>query len=185
MDCSWTLVCSNIELSPELTFTSFETEGGWDFVSVYHSDAGGMLGVADASLSGSSLPTVQTADSNVLLTRFQSDGSVNANGFEFEFRCVDAGPHPPPPDCVGTDLVLDWSGGFHASGHATFGANVIHSPSFDDVEIVMADPREGCQDLVSDVNEKVALILPGSCLHAKVLNAQTAGAVAVVIYNNS
>eukprot|EP01043_Picozoa_sp_COSAG02_P033481 COSAG02_NODE_2287_length_9213_cov_5.663375_3_plen_2061_part_01 len=186
MDCSWTLVCLNIDLSPELTFTSFETESGWDFVSVYLSGGGGMLGVADASLSGSSLPPVQVADSNVLRTRFQSDGSGNANGFEFEFRCVDAGPHPPAPDCVGTDLVLDWSGGFHASGHATFGANVIHSPSFDNVEIAMADPREGCQALVNDVNEKVALILRGSCLFTtKVLNAQTAGAVAVVIYNNS
>jgi len=185
MDCSWTLVCTDFNLSPELTFNSFATEGGWDYVNVYFGIGGSSLGVPDVALSGTTLPNVQTGFGTGAVVNFLSDGSVDSNGFSFDFQCVDSGPAPPPPDCVGHQLLLDWSGGFHASGHATFGANAVHSPSFDNIEIAMANPRLGCTAFTNDVTGKMALILRGTCYFTtKALNAQNAGAVAAIIYNN-
>ena len=49
--------------------------------------------------------------------------------------------------CRSHDLVLDWSGGFHATAHAIFGstkARLPHAPSFFSRSIAVADPLSGC-----------------------------------------
>ena len=49
----------------------------------------------------------------------------------------------------------------------------------------MPEPANGCGAITSDLTGKVAVIVRGDCTFVeKVLNAQHAGAVAVVIYNN-
>jgi hypothetical protein len=80
-------------------------------------------------------------------------------------------------------------GGFHATTHAVFGPDVLHSPSFDNVPVVIAEPLDACTQLTNAsaaaVTGNVALIERGACFYTtKVLNAQNAGAVAVIIYNN-
>lgn len=61
------------------------------------------------------------------------------------------------------------------------------SSPINDVEIVKADPYDGCGALIngSAVQGKIALIKRGSCeFGTKAKNAQAAGAVAVIIVNN-
>ena len=51
--------------------------------------------------------------------------------------------------------------------------------------MVLASPLNGCSAIGSSVSGKIALIQRGSCkFDLKVLNAQNAGAVAVIVYNN-
>ena len=80
--------------------------------------------------------------------RYISDWSVQAAGAGFTaiLNC-DA----PVPTCPVEDLVLDYwagdnggAGGFHASGYGIFGADTIITPDFGDLEIVVAEPLNGC-----------------------------------------
>ena len=53
-------------------------------------------------------------------------------------------PEPEPEHCSTPDLVVDWLGGFHASGHAIFGATRIVASGFLDAQVAIADPLDGC-----------------------------------------
>ena len=79
-DCSWTIQCDTGDVT--LSFQSFETEGGWDYVYV-----------DGATYDGSSTPGDITGSSSMVI-RFTSDGSVGADGFAATATC---------PDCVGCD----------------------------------------------------------------------------------
>jgi len=81
------------------------------------------------------------------------------------------------------------SGSYSATG-ATYGPGLPATPITADVVLVddgSAAPTEACNALVNgaDVNGKIALIDRGNCTFVnKVLNAQNAGAVAVIMVNN-
>ncbi|MBR9859606.1 T9SS type A sorting domain-containing protein [bacterium] len=73
---------------------------------------------------------------------------------------------------------------------AQWGANLNTSPVTGDLVLVESStgtPEEGCDSLANsnEVNGKIALISRGNCNFVqKVLNAQNAGAIGVVVYNN-
>lgn len=70
-------------------------------------------------------------------------------------------------------------------GPNEWGGSIIANP-VNNIEIAKADPYEACAPLTSAVNGKVALIKRNNCeFGAKALEAQNAGAVAVIIVNNS
>ena len=77
-----------------LTFTSFATESGYDFVRVY----GGTTTSAPllGTFSGSSLPPVLTSSAGSMLIRFTTDGSVVAAGWSATYTTG----APPPTGCV-------------------------------------------------------------------------------------
>merc|ERR1719181_2621746 len=54
--------------------------------------------------------------------------------------------------CSNEDLVLDWTGGFHASGHAVFdGYGTQHDATLTaEAQFVVADPLDGCMCSMSD-----------------------------------
>jgi len=195
-------------------FSNIVTEGGWDFLNVF-SDAslvtnsigpaahnGGVDNSGDlGQFSGN---PADMSITGVAAVQYISDWSVQAAGagFTASLNC-DA----PVPTCTVEDLVLDYwagdtsgAGGFHASGHGIFGASEIITPDFGDLEIVVADPLNGCMGCdtltgadcqpsgtFSDgsMNGKIALIQRGACYFTtKVTNAQVAGAVAAIIYND-
>ena len=69
----------------------------------------------------------------------------------------------------------------HATGHALFGGWY----EVPDTMAVITEPENGCSEITNDANGKIALIVRGECFFTeKVINAQNAGAVAVVILNN-
>jgi len=199
MDCRWALTCSDGTLAPTVTFTTFGLETGWDFVYMY--DGTDWSGSADATLHGTDMPTPLSATGADAVVRFTSDGSVtNGPGFQLDFTC--AAPITPPAGmCANTELMVDWVGGFHASGHALFGGQDVHAPSLESVLVIIADPLDGCMggadgaaaataDLTGNfvgqgMAGKIALIRRGVCFFTtKAMNAQNAGAVAAVIYND-
>ena len=75
-----------------LTFTSFATESGYDFVRVYagSTTSAPLLG----TFSGSSLPPVLTSSAGSMLIRFTTDGSVVAAGWSATYGS------PPPTGCI-------------------------------------------------------------------------------------
>ena len=137
--CTWTLTCSDDSLSPTLDFTAFQLEHGWDFLYIYAGS--GTSGHSDVQLHGSTLPPSVQVAGDTMTVVFQSDGSVTEGGFAATFECA---PFIDPDLCATTDLVVDWAGGFHSSGHAVFGAQTTSQAALDDLEVVIADPLDGC-----------------------------------------
>ena len=113
LQCSWII---NTGYAPiELTFTRFDTEAGYDFVTVYEYAGESQYGVhtwemlsAEDKLSGSNLPPVfrTTGERDALLVTFTSDGLIQGKGFYATYRQVSSqggsvvsivSPPPPPP----------------------------------------------------------------------------------------
>merc|ERR1711871_402983 len=110
--------------------------------------------------------------------------------------------------CQAEDMVLDWTGGFHVAGHAVFdGYGGVHDAMLTaQANVVVADPLNGCMCSMSDdcptgqpaqeaniagtfadgsMDGKIALIQRGACYFTtKVINAQNAGAIGAIIYND-
>ena len=90
--------------------------------------------------------------------------------------------------CQNYDMVTEWTAGVHRNGFATFGAQEITGPFLSAyVEIILSEPPDGCSDLTNEnVTGKIMLIQRGSCAFVeKAARAQSAGAAAVIIYNNN
>ncbi|GAB3735084.1 hypothetical protein GCM10027594_16490 [Hymenobacter agri] len=87
----------------QLTFTSFETESGYDFVSIYDGTSANatLLGTYSGFLNGQlPLPLTATNAAGALTVVFSSDGYVNAPGFAATVSCVSA----PQPDLLLTQI---------------------------------------------------------------------------------
>jgi hypothetical protein len=95
---------------------------------------------------------------------------------------------PPPPPGNNDDIRVEWTGGVHETGTAVFGAQQIEPALHEDLELVLAEPADGCGDGLANTNAdgKIVLIQRGNCPSVeKTLNAQNAGAAAVIVYNNN
>ena len=92
-ECRWILEC-DAGIAPSVTFTSFQTEAGWDFVRMY--DGADDTGPSLAVCHGTSCDGA-TASGSAMLVRLTSDGSVTADGFSASYTCVPAGPLEPNP----------------------------------------------------------------------------------------
>ena len=90
--------------------------------------------------------------------------------------------------CANDDVRVEWAGGVHETRAEVFGAQHIQQALHEDLELVFAEPADGCGAGLANTNSdgKIVLIQRGTCLFAeKALNAQNAGATALVIYNNA
>ena len=90
--------------------------------------------------------------------------------------------------CENQDINVDWAGGVHETGPAAFGAQTAEPALHENLELVASNPPDGCGKKIRNrraLNGKIALIERGTCTFAeKVMNAQKAGAAAVIIFNN-
>ena len=77
-NCTWLIRPSNGG-TVTLNFDSFNTESGYDFVTVY--DGTNANATQLGRFSGTSRPSAVTSTGNALFVRFTSDGSVNAAGW--------------------------------------------------------------------------------------------------------
>jgi hypothetical protein len=91
--------CSNPQLSPWIQFNTFETEANFDFLYIYDNSDGDadFVDSPAASLHGGILPIDFVASGSSAVAHYESDGSVDHNGFNATFTCVDPGTVPPPP----------------------------------------------------------------------------------------
>jgi hypothetical protein len=88
--------------------------------------------------------------------------------------------------CDNDDVTVEWAGGVHDTGTAEFGAQMIQPALHENLQLVVAQPPDGCGGLQnSNLEGKIVLIQRGTCPFVeKTLNAQRAGAVAAIVYNN-
>ena len=71
-----------------VTFTEFDTEGGFDFLSVYEGpDLDGEF-IAEASGTTIPGPYTSTDESGCLTFLFESDGSSNGAGWRADVTCA-------------------------------------------------------------------------------------------------
>ena len=80
---------------------------------------------------------------------------------------------------------IEWAGNALDTKSASFGAKEPHT-KYQDAEIVLAEPLDGSTKLTNtNVDRKVVLVEHSNVTCAeKARNAQNAGAIAVIIYNN-
>jgi hypothetical protein len=89
-ECEWHIQCQQPGTVPSFTFSSFNTEGGFDIVNVYS----GATADASDSLSGDlsgrmdDLPSISfESTESAMVISFTSDGSMGGDGFEGAFTC--------------------------------------------------------------------------------------------------
>ena len=88
-DITMTLLPQNSRQQVRVTFTSFTTESGYDFLRAYHGNIVGEASFA-GEYSGSSLPPVLTSTSSngALTFHFDSDHSIVHAGWEATVECL-------------------------------------------------------------------------------------------------
>jgi hypothetical protein len=101
--CTWSIECATG--IPTFTFSSFQTEGGWDFVTFTGGDQGQLSGGMPSN------PAVTGSAGTPLTMVFTSDGSVTQDGFAGDATCE---PEPDPCTTAGGVSVVD--GGDIAKG---------------------------------------------------------------------
>jgi len=103
LDCYWVGTCAVGR--PTVEFTTFQTEGNWDFVNIYPGTA--TSGATLNRCHGNSCPMTQggpeTRDTGGSITvHFESDGSVVRDGFTATFSCDTTPLSYTPYDCAYT-----------------------------------------------------------------------------------
>ena len=95
------------------TFISFDLESGWDFITVYNGPDTSSTEVGEFTGSTAPDPITSTDATGALTFVFDSDGVINASGYEILITCA------PPPSCLaptgltisnisGTTADFDW-----------------------------------------------------------------------------
>ncbi len=84
-DCTWLIQPINTT-SITLSFSSFNTQGGMDFVKVYDNSTGTPSQIG--SYSGSSIPSSLTLPGSAMLVKFTSNGSVNDLGWAASYTSI-------------------------------------------------------------------------------------------------
>jgi hypothetical protein len=103
-NCAWLIQPPNAQ-KITLSFTSFATESGYDFVRVYRGTT--TAAPLAATYSGSTLPTALTVNGNSMLVVFTSDTSINAAGWAAKYETVTCGFDSLTAQ---TDTITDGSG---------------------------------------------------------------------------
>merc|ERR1719460_2231837 len=96
--------CTDTAHAPQLTFSSFHTESGYDFLYLF--DDGGGLGYV--TLHGTAVPPdpFVAAAGSTAYAQYESDGSVNRDGFSATFECVEATAVHDPDGGIGANFWL-------------------------------------------------------------------------------
>ena len=101
--CTWKITCRGRGRNPSVHFTAFDTEQGFDFLSLYSGEdaqAPMVEGLPPRGLSGEMPATTDyTSATNTMFLQFTSDASVAGQGFSLRYECGGRPqpPHPPPP----------------------------------------------------------------------------------------
>ena len=98
---TYDLSCADGEVGT-LSFTTFETEAGWDFVSVYDGPDESSPFLLDRA-SGDETPLDISSTGSTMFVTFRTDSSVTRAGFSATFTCLDES------SIVSRDCVGAWS----------------------------------------------------------------------------
>jgi hypothetical protein len=105
--CTWLLTCTDRAAVPLLTFSSFNTETNFDFVTVYRGTEASDS-IIGGPWSGQSIPDAVAGDAgSSMLVEFTSDESVARDGFVASYSCTtEAVPPPPPNACIDPGMTM-------------------------------------------------------------------------------
>jgi hypothetical protein len=113
--CSWLIEPAGA-ISITLTFNSFATEAGMDFVKVYDNSTSPATQMG--SYSGNSLPSAITVNSGSMLVEFTSNTTTTATGWDASYTSTQP-PPPPPVACSGTTTLTAPMGTFDDGSGST------------------------------------------------------------------
>ncbi|WP_299119300.1 GEVED domain-containing protein [uncultured Tenacibaculum sp.] len=114
-NCTWLIKPANGG-KVTLNFSSFNTESGYDFVTVY--DGSSASATQLGKFSGTSTPNAVTSTGNAMFVKFTSDGSVNAAGWAANYTSATSSVDTTAPtapsslaasNVAQTTLTLNWS----------------------------------------------------------------------------
>ena len=108
-DCQWQITCSGARVT--WTFAAFDTEGGFDYVSIFEGTGTGGQKIARLTGGLDDLDALSYSSAGPTMTvQFSSDGSIANDGFEGSYECGTPpespfprgreamhGPPPTPP----------------------------------------------------------------------------------------
>lgn len=111
-NCQW-LISDSSQSKIILTFDDFNTESGYDFVSVF--DGNSSNGILLGTFSGQNLPPIQTANSGNMFIEFTSDGGVIDEGWSAHYNICRSPGSPYWLDstsiCAGDSILLSIDSG--------------------------------------------------------------------------
>lgn len=110
------------------------------------------------------------------------------NGYRRKAQALFQPPSPPLPNLVTVDAPSSAAGSYEANG-ASFGPDPTETGISGDIALVndgTGDVTDGCEPLIGFPAGAIALVDRGTCAFVqKANNAQDAGAVAMIVVNNS
>lgn len=119
-NCSWLINPPAGTTSITVSFSSFATEAGMDFVKIYDNSTSPASQVA--SFSGSSLPSPVTVNSGSVLVEFTSNNTTTAAGWDASYTSTQA--PPTSMGCSGTTTLTAPMGTFDdGSGSSNYADN--------------------------------------------------------------
>ncbi|WP_420551991.1 GEVED domain-containing protein [Tenacibaculum aiptasiae] len=114
-NCTWLIKPANGG-KVTLNFSSFNTESGYDFVTVY--DGSSASATQLGKFSGTSTPNAVTSTGNAMFVKFTSDGSVTSAGWAANYTSATSSADTQAPtapssltasNVAQTTLTLNWS----------------------------------------------------------------------------
>ena len=97
VDCAWKLRCPSGQ-SVRLSFSSFSTESGYDYVRVYDGESTSARHMG--AFSGSSTPSTQTSSQRYMFIRFTTDGSSTGTGWAASWSCTSTSSSGASSSCA-------------------------------------------------------------------------------------
>lgn len=102
-NCSWLIEPTGAN-SITITFSTFDTQAGMDFVKVYDNSTNTLL----STYSGTTIPSDITVNSGSALVEFTSNNTVNSAGWEASYTST----QPAPVYCSGANTLTSPVGSF-------------------------------------------------------------------------
>ncbi|MBK9300735.1 MAG: T9SS type A sorting domain-containing protein [Bacteroidetes bacterium] len=135
-----------------LTFTAFQTESGWDYVTVF--DGVGVGGTQLFNGSGAALPPVLTSTTGALTLRFTSDGSITGAGFSATISNFVVTPpsisgFTPSSGCAGGTSVVITGANFTGAIGVSFGGTPAQSFVVNNNNQITAIPGAGATGVIT------------------------------------
>ena len=95
-DLCWKVPACGTGYEVTVSFSAFDVESGYDFVTVWADNGAGVYGQVSQT-SGTNGPADAKNGAHAVAVQFKSDYSVTRAGFTFAWSCVATGTPPPTP----------------------------------------------------------------------------------------
>lgn len=136
-------ICSNAGNCVAVDFTSFNTESGFDFLTIH--DGPSAASPVIGTFTGAASPGTVTSSTGCLTFVFTSDGSVTSNGWTANVSCAACGPGggsgclPDMGNCLDSTCVGSFFDSGGLAGSYGNGENFIHTICSDAGNCVTVD----------------------------------------------